>query len=264
MATYKTISGKTISNKEIVKLSPSFRKIRERISRNGIKAEGKITLQGEYGENQLSLDKYLLTNVNTIEVPNIRFITKINVDGETFLLSSSSFIRSLVKTYSNNNPYPAISSLTELIEIELDPIVERIRKLLSEERDDGVEISKNTFVNLSYTEDGEQTIEVDFNSLLSYLSWAVYKPSKNYDERILPSGELVDYRLIEFPEDTFEGFDSDEEEEDEETDEDQNGSGERGGIGQGTPSESDSDDDDSDVEDRNNRNTFIVRNPESG
>lgn len=194
---YKTISNQTLSEKEVIELSPSFRDIKETISRNGLTPTSKIVVTGDFEENTLSLDKYVLDRVESFTNIDIQFIVRTTYNQEKRLFTSSNFKNRLVKSYSENNPYLTQTALSEIIEIDLGPIVERVRKLLNEEKKDGVKFSENVFVDLTYDDEGKQFVQINYEKLLEYIEWTVTKPSQNYDERLQPSSDLSEFEFIE-------------------------------------------------------------------
>jgi len=203
---YITITRQSPSEDEVIQRPKIFRDIRTGISKNtlGIEPSGRIIIEGEYPENKLYFDRYDISTdgekafLTTVRDTNIQFILKVLYNDTQKFFTSTEFHRKLVSTYSQNLPYQVLTSLRQIVEIDLNPIVDKVKSFANTERIQGVEMELNNFLNLSYNEETEeQDVEVDYTKLVEYIDWMVTKPTQNYDDRLLPINNLLSYNRID-------------------------------------------------------------------
>jgi len=221
---YNTATNDPISNQELIELSPTFRDIRERISKYFLSPTGRITLSGIFPENEISLDKYLLNEVNVISGTHMQFIVQIKYEDRLYLFTSPEFLQKLIGSYSQNNPYLVLSTLSQIVKFDATPIVNKALSFSEDERNQGVQMRLNNFVKLTYnSETEEREVEVLYERLVRYINWAITKPSQNFDERLLPVENLLRYTKIEIDNEALQQERESEEEDDESNDDSDNG-----------------------------------------
>ena len=207
---------------------PASKNIRERISvENVIEKQtvgnfeeiDKIRLFGEYPQNFVDIPKYDLSKLNVIsdEEVDFNFILCLK-DGEESLprlFVTKNFYERLTNNYSTGNPFGVNDIIDEknIIVIDIKPLKEKVELLriaelntdidltsVQESERSYVEVIRNLFVHSNYEKDAVKGLQANPTytdiELLRYISWAVAKPSNNFDERLIPAEQLGTFKDI--------------------------------------------------------------------
>lgn len=173
-------------------LSNGFNVIRDKISNNGFNySDYKIKLQGIYSENSVYFDKVSIENkIKTVPNTSLNFVVKLKYNGEVILFTSPQFLNKLQATYQGSNPYKVLSKLSEVVEIDLEPFVQKVIQNNFFERELEIDMNLNVFVSIS--DDGNE-VDVNLPKLIEYINWVVSKPSNDVDNQVLDVQEISDY-----------------------------------------------------------------------
>lgn len=148
---------------------------------------GSFILTGEFPENQITFDKFSLSDLTITNKANFEFILKVVGGGATKWFVSQITYNRLKEEEANNSPFYSHELLkpSSIVTLDLRPIIANLEtyKEIEENAGTGVVVEKNLFYTPSVG-------GIDYDSLLSYIDFIVDKPSKNYDERVLPVAEL--------------------------------------------------------------------------
>jgi hypothetical protein len=172
------------------------------LEKSKLSKKGEVILRGNYPENKVYFPVYDISNITVNPDININFILKINsylksgqgVGTRYKLFTSSKIYEYLVDAYNRNIPYPALSKLVEVVEIDLKTLIDFVKFQRPEEETVNVEINNN--VGIKFNKD-RNDYEIDYDTLLKYIDWVVTKPGINYEERLIPVNEISDVQIVE-------------------------------------------------------------------
>lgn len=178
-----------------------FREFVEKVNNKGsILQSGENIVKGRFAENKINLPKFDLNSITAVPYVSFKFILKTKYKNDktnritTKLFTSSETYEYLANAKLRNIPYPAISILSEVVEIDINPIIDKVINLRQSELTNNVFIEKNVFLIFN---DLSNEFEIDYPSLLKYIDWVVTKPSGTYDERLLPIDEISSVQVDE-------------------------------------------------------------------
>lgn len=179
--------------------SETTRKILEK---SKIGQKGEVILKGNYPENKVYFPLYDLSNITPVSDISINFVLKINsylksgqgVGTRYKLFTSTKLYEYLVNAYNRNIPYPALSKLVDIVEIDLKTLIDFVKKQKPEEEAVNVEINNNIGIKFNKS---RNDYEIDYNTLLKYIDWVVTKPGLNYEERLIPVSEISDVQIVD-------------------------------------------------------------------
>jgi hypothetical protein len=157
----------------------------------------EAVLVGEYSENQIRFPLYDTSKISTHPDLTINFILKINSYTKTSssagnrykLFTSPKIYEFLLDANNRNIPYPALSKLVDVVEIDLKPLINQVIKQRKDEIPINVKINNNLGIKYNPS---RKDYDIDYDILLSYINWIVSKPSTNYEERVLPVSDISD------------------------------------------------------------------------
>ena len=175
---------------------------RKILEKSKIGQKGEVFLKGKYPENKVYFPLYDLDNITPVSDININFVLKVNsylkskqgVGTRYKLFTSSKIYEYLVNAYNRNLPYPALSKLVDVVEIDLKTLTDFVKKQKPEEEAVNVEINNN--IGIKFNKD-RGDYEIDYDVLLKYIDWVVSKPGLNYEERLIPVNEISDVQIVE-------------------------------------------------------------------
>ena len=205
---------------ESISLPDIFKTISEKIGKNGFrKLDSKIKIKGKFSDNKVYIDRYDLSDgyIRGVDVDSINFILKLNYQSGSYFYTSYDYLNELRKEYQSSIPYKILSSLFNIVEVDVEPILQSISNFVELEKADAVDVSKNLFVDI----DNGSITNVDFQSLIQYIAWVVSEPPSDYENRLLKVQDISEYELTR-----VDIEDEDETESDSETD----SSNQQGGL----------------------------------
>lgn len=175
----------------------------------------KIRLFGEYTQNFVDVPKYDLSKINVIQDDEVDFdfilCLKDGEDGLPKLFATNQFYTTLTNDYNQNNPIGVNDIIDErnVVVIDIKSLKEKVESLRIEELEldinltttsdkKYVEVLRNLFVRSNYKNDSVKGLEANPTyttiELLRYISWVVATPPQNYDDRLLPTEYLGDFK----------------------------------------------------------------------
>tara|TARA_B110000902_G_scaffold21927_1_gene24526 strand:+ start:620 stop:1600 length:981 start_codon:yes stop_codon:yes gene_type:complete len=174
-------------------------------------ANDVIRLYGDYQQNYVDIPQFDLSKLIILndDIANFNFILAL-IDGQSGipqLYASQKVFNELNVKYSNSEPFPVnyLIHSRKIVVIELMDLKNQTETMREAELsinlnrnnvDGAVEVTRNLFTYSNYTTaDGAlvATPSYDLMELIKYISWAVNKPTGNYDDRLIPANELGDW-----------------------------------------------------------------------
>lgn len=171
-------------------------KYTRRINDNAnILQETNIVLTGRYPENKLNFPKFDLSKIEPREDVNFNFILRVigPLDGKQKVFTSQKIYDYLMDAYQRNIPFPQLPYLSEVVQLNLRPILEKVEELNKLDSAFGVFVENNI---MAVSEISGSVTSINYDNLLKYVDWVVSKPGLNYDERLIPVQEISSFTPI--------------------------------------------------------------------
>lgn len=167
-------------------------------SNNEIPAGKKIRIVGQYPQNFIDIDTYDISKLRIINDLTFEFIVRVTTGNPSEHLplyyTSAEFYERLEDSLRSNNPHLVNQyvDVSAIIDIDVLPLLEKIRNLRTLELKTEVVVTKNLFLKSVATDETfEQIIEtVLYSDLIGYINWVTDKPSANYDTRLLSARQI--------------------------------------------------------------------------
>lgn len=152
-----------------------------------------IRIVGQYPQNFIDVDTYDISKLKIINDTNFEFIVRITTGNPSqhlpYYYTSAEFYEKLENSLRENNPHfvNQYVDVSAIIDIDILPLLEKIRTFRQLELENEVVVTKNLFLKSVATDESfEQILEtILYSDLIGYINWVTRKPSSNYDTRLL-------------------------------------------------------------------------------
>ena len=170
-----------------------------------ITQKGFIKLNGEFSSNEIIFPKFDITKIQSVDFVDYNFVLKVinyvknplNGTGSgkrEKLFTSSKIYQYLQNAYNRNLPYAAFSQLVDIVEVDLRPIIDKVRSFKPLEEEIDVVIKNNVGVKVN---EERKEYEIDYDILLKYIDWVVSPSPPNYDEKLISVEDISDVELLD-------------------------------------------------------------------
>lgn len=161
-----------------------------------IPINGSIRVTGQYPQNFIDVPTYDLSKIKVIPDTNFKFIIRLRM-GEEYskdYYTSKIFYDVLQNSLNNKDPHLSNQYLRKsaIIDIDLMPLLTRIRTFRDIELSKQVVVTKNLFLRSEgNSESFNEVLEtILYDDLIKYINWIVAKPSNDYDMRLLSPKQI--------------------------------------------------------------------------
>ena len=178
----KVTENKSLPNVNIV--DRDTRQIQE-ILPDDFKKYGKFLLEGQYKQNSVTFDKFSFDDIVAIDTIKFEFILKLVNGSDIRYYTSTQTLTDLIQFNADNSPYFSHELLKPSSVVTIN--VKTLLSLLSQQKQDEAADGTNVFFNLFLD---TVTNKLDYTKLVEYIDWVVSKPPTNYDDRIIPDGNI--------------------------------------------------------------------------
>jgi len=149
------------------------------------KKYGKFLLEGNYSQNSVTFDKFSFDDISGLDTVKFEFILKLVNGSDIRYYTSTKTLTDLLQFNSNNSPYFSHESLkpSSVVTVDIGILLNLLSDQRAQELVDGTNVYYNLFLDTV-------TNVLDYVKLVEYIDWVVSKPPTNYDDRIIPAGNL--------------------------------------------------------------------------
>jgi hypothetical protein len=175
-------TNKTLPNVNIV--DRDTKQIQEIIP-DDFKKYGKFLLEGGYKQNSVTFDKFNFDDIVGLNTIKFEFILKLVNGADVRYYTSTQTLTDLLQFNADNSPYFSHELLKPSSVVTIN--VKTLLGLLSDQKSDEAADGTNVFFNLFLD---NVTNKLDYTKLVEYIDWVVSKPPSNYDDRIIPVGNI--------------------------------------------------------------------------
>jgi len=181
------LPSKITTNKSLPEVAIVNRETRQiqTIPPDDFKKYGKFLLEGEYTQNSVSFDKFSFDDILGLDTIKFEFILKLINASDVRYYTSTQTLTDLIEFNQDNAPYFSHEILKPSSIVTIN--VKELLTLLSQQKSDEAADKTNVFFNLFLD---TLTNKLDYTKLVEYIDWVVSKPPTNYDDRIIPVGNL--------------------------------------------------------------------------
>src|SRR6056300_313776 len=179
-----------VKQKPVVIVDRADRELKQ-IPPDNFSTKGEIVLKGEYPQNEISFDRFSLSEIKAFDNISFQFILQIADNSGVKYFTSKNFLGKLQNANKRSEPYLPLEALNpaSIVRVDLRQSLNGLDEQRILEQTDGANVSFNTYVDINGT--------IDYQRLVEYIDFIVSKPPEEYDNRIISAESLGKWTIDE-------------------------------------------------------------------